>query len=61
MPDHADISGDEHCAIGVLFNYEVLVGDFELIEYISGSFIEVLPILTFLDQILDEKFWDFYY
>ena len=61
MPDHAYISSDEHGAICVFFNDKVLVGDFELVEYISGSLIEILPILTFLDQILYEKFWDFYY
>jgi len=54
VPDHADISSDEHGAVGIFFNDKVLVRYFQFIEYTSGSLVEILLFLTLMDKILNK-------
>ena len=39
MPDDADISGDEHGAVGILFDDKILVRYFELIKNILSNLV----------------------
>ena len=47
MPDDADISGDEHGAVGIFFDDKILVRYFELMKNILSNLVQFIFILAF--------------
>ena len=54
MPNHTYISGNEHGTISIFLDDKILMRYFKLIEDASSCLVQIIFILTFLDQILIE-------
>lgn len=58
MPNEANVPGDHHCAVCVLFDDKVFVWYFEFLKDRSGCLVEVFSFLFSKNQFFYKQFWN---
>ena len=59
VPYHTHISSYQHRAVSILLDHKIFMGDFKFLKNASCCFIQTISLLSFENQLFNEKFRNF--